>query len=152
MNGAAGSGSLHLGGCLRPRSVPRAVGVLAVAVVCPYPDVVVGVVLEVRQGMGGRGGMGVAGFRRVGRVVLGALGPVDVVVRRGSVWSRWGFPSEHELAGVVVGGREGVYGSRWRVWARATGSGVGVSAGSPATVMVASAHGPPQDLPSCSPL
>ena len=64
--------------------------------------------------MGGRGGMGVAGFRRVGRVVLGALGPVHVVVRRGSVWCRWGIPGEHELAGGVVGGREGVYGSCFR--------------------------------------
>ena len=79
-------------------------------VACPYPDVVVGVVLEVRQGMGGRGGMGVAGFRRVGRVVLGALGPVDVVVGGRGVWSRWGFPREQELAGVVVGGREGFNG------------------------------------------
>ena len=55
--------------------------------------------------------MVVAGFRRVGGVVLGALGPVDVVVRGRGVWSCWGFPSEHELASVVVGGGVSVYGS-----------------------------------------
>ena len=32
--------------------------------------------------MVGRSGMGVAGFRRVGGVILGALGPVDVVIGR----------------------------------------------------------------------
>ena len=110
--------------------------------------------------MRGRSWMGVAGFRRVGWVFLSAFGPVDVVVRGRGVWSCWGFPSEQELAG-VVGGRECVDGSCWRVWgipgccwtgSSLTGSGVGVSAGSPVTVMVASAHGPPHDLPSYSPL
>ena len=62
--------------------------------------------------MGGSGWMGVAGFRRVGWVFLGALGPVDVVVRGVGVWR---CPGEQELAG-VVGGRECVDGSCWRVW------------------------------------
>ena len=60
--------------------------------------------------------MVVAGFRRVGGVFLSALGPVDVVVRGVGVWSCGGFPSEQELAGGVVGGRECVDGSCWRVW------------------------------------
>ena len=58
--------------------------------------------------------MVVAGFRRVGRVVLGALGPADVVVSWRGVWCRWGSPGEYKLASVVVGGREGVYGARFR--------------------------------------
>ena len=65
--------------------------------------------------MRGVGWMGVAGFRRVGRVVLGALGPVDVVVRGVGVWRCGGCPGEQELAG-VVGGRECFNGSCWRVW------------------------------------
>ena len=63
--------------------------------------------------MGGRSWMGVAGFRRVGRIVLGALAPVDVVVGGVGVWSRWGLPGEQELAGGVVG-RECFNGSCWR--------------------------------------
>ena len=64
--------------------------------------------------MGGAGWMSVAGFRRVGGIVLGALGPVDVVVRGVGVWRCGGCPGEQELAGGVVSGREGVYGACWR--------------------------------------
>ena len=64
--------------------------------------------------MGGRSWMGVASFRRVGGIVLGALAPVDVVVRGVGVWRCGGCPGEQELAGGVVSGRDGVDGSCWR--------------------------------------
>ena len=64
--------------------------------------------------MRGRVRVGVAGFRRVGGIILGALGPVQVVVGGVGVWSRWGLLGEHELASDVVSGRDGVDGSCWR--------------------------------------
>ena len=114
MGTCRGQGQLDLGGCLGPRSVPGAVGVLAVAVARPYPDVVLSVILEADQGMRGRVRVGVASFRRVGGIVLGALGPVEVVVRGVGVWCSWGCPGEQELASGVVSGRDGVDGSCWR--------------------------------------
>ena len=63
--------------------------------------------------MGGRVRVGVAGFCCVGWVLLGALGPVDVVVSGVGVGRCGGSPSEEELSG-GGGGREGVYGSSCR--------------------------------------
>ena len=110
-----GQRQLDPGGGFRPRPVPGAGGVLAVGVTCPHANVVVGIEVESVSVSVVSVGWSFPSEAVSAGIVLGALGPVHVVVRGVGVWCCGGCPGDQELAG-FVGGPECVDGSCWRVW------------------------------------